>query len=235
MKAASRLDGEQLCLGDATVDLTVRVNPKARRLSLKVDPALGGVVLVLPSKQARRQGLDFARGHGAWILAELAKLAPRIAFEDGARIPYLGHPHDIRRIDGRGGVWREADEIRVAGRPEHTARRVGDWLRREAKRLIAEQAPAKAAAIGGEIARITVRDPRTRWGSCSASGALSFSWRLVLAPEAVLDYVVAHEVAHLAEANHGAAFWALVDRLHDDVAGARHWLKTSGPDLHRYG
>ena len=235
MRAALQLDNELLRLGDASVDIAVRVNPRARRISLKVDPAAGGVTLILPSKRARRDGLDFARGHVAWILDELAKLSPRVSFEDGARIPYLDRPHRIRNVGGQGGVWRQEGEIHVTGRPEHTQRRVADWLRREARRLVTARALAKAEGIGKRPGRITIRDPRTRWGSCAASANLSFSWRLVLAPEAVLDYVVAHEVAHLEEAHHGPAFWALVERLHADVASARGWLKKNGSDLHRYG
>jgi predicted metal-dependent hydrolase len=235
VRPRGRLDSELLSLDGASVDLAIRVNPRARRISLKLDPAEGRVVLVLPTARARRRGLEFAHGHADWILAELAKLSPRIAFEDGARIPYLDRPHTIRHVGGRGIVERHSGEIRVAGAPEHTRRRVTDWLRREARRLVTAGALAKAEAIGLRPGRVSVRDPRTRWGSCAASGALSFSWRLVLAPESVLDYVVAHEVAHLKEAHHGPAFWALVDRLHTDVGTARAWLKGNGADLHRYG
>ncbi|MDP6704824.1 MAG: M48 family metallopeptidase [Alphaproteobacteria bacterium] len=235
MRQRRTLDSELLSLGERRVDLAIRVNPRARRISLKLDPASGQVVLVLPSARARRRGLEFARGHGEWILAELAKLSPRIGFEDGARIPYLDRPHTIRHVGGRGTVERRADEIHVAGAPEHTPRRVADWLRQEARRLLTDGAFAKAEAIGARPGRITIRDPRTRWGSCAASGALSFSWRLVLAPESVLDYVVAHEVAHLREAHHGPAFWALARRLHADVDTSRAWLKVNGAGLHRYG
>lgn len=132
-------------------------------------------------------------------------------------------------------MWLEDGAILVAGQPEHLPRRVGDWFKREAKARIEPLAGNLAAEIDRRAGRITVRDTRSRWGSCAYSGNLSFSFRLVMAPEHVLRYVVAHEVAHLAEHNHSPAFWAVVERLDPAYETARAWLAAYGEDLHRYG
>lgn len=217
------------------LELAVRVNRRARRISLKVDPALERAVLVLPGPGALDEGVSFARSRAPWLKGALARLPPRVAFADGALVPYRGRPHRIRHVPADRGVRCRDDEILVAGRPEHLERRLADWLKAEARRLLAIRATAHAAALERRVARIGVRDPRSRWGSCAPDGRLSFSWRLVLAPPEVLDYVVAHEVAHLVEANHGPGFWALVARLEPDYAPAKAWLKRHGPALHRYG
>jgi hypothetical protein len=127
-----------------------------------------------------------------------------------------------------------APEIRVSGRPEHAARRLRDWLHAEARSDLDARVGWHARSLGLTPRRITVRDQSSRWGSCSTTGALSFSWRLVLAPPMILDYVAAHEVAHLAEMNHGPRFWALVARTMPQMDEARRWLQVYGMDLHRY-
>jgi predicted metal-dependent hydrolase len=123
----------------------------------------------------------------------------------------------------------------VAGNAPHLDRRVGDYLRREARRELETASLKFAAALGVAVRRITVRDQSSRWGSCSTTGMLSFSWRLILAPSHVLDYLAAHEVAHLVEMNHSARFWRLVQRLCPDHDRAKTWLDAHGADLHRYG
>jgi len=224
-----RLDGRE-------VALDVRRSGRARRITLNVDPASGAVKLVLPRRTALEEGLAFARDKRRWIGSRLKALPPRIAFTEGAVVPVLGVPHVIgHEPAARRGVWRQDGTIRVSGRREHLARRVEDFLRREAGAELSDRAHAKAESIGHKIERITLRDPKSRWGSCSSSGRLNFSWRLILAPEAVLDYVVAHEVAHLEHMNHGPRFWALVAELTPEVGRPRRWLRAQGNSLLRYG
>jgi predicted metal-dependent hydrolase len=154
----------------------------------------------------------------------------------GAVVPLLGIDHVIRHAGGwRGATHRAAGEIRVGGEPEFVARRVRDFLITESRTELAARARTKAAILGKRVAAVTVRDTRTRWGSCASSGRLSFSWRLILTPEAVFDYVVAHEVAHLQEMNHSRRFWALVATLTPEVEAPRTWLKANGPRLLRFG
>jgi len=231
-----RTDVPDLVAVEDGIELTVRVNRRARRISLKVDAALDRPVLVLPSPRALAEGVKFAESRALWLKGALSRVPPRMPFADGTAIPYRGEPHLIRHRPGcRGGVWRWGAEINVAGRPEHLPRRVADWLKAEARRLLSAGAAATAARIGRRPGRISVRDPKSRWASCAADGRLSFSWRLVLAPPGVLNYVVAHEVAHLLEANHGPDFWALVERLEPEFAAAKRWLRQYGAGLHRYG
>ena len=234
--AAPGRDRQVLVLGDSEITLEVRRNRRARRMNLRLAADGDGVVLTLPVSATRSEGLAFVHQHTAWITSRLADQMPRQPFINGATIPYRGTDHAIRHHpEARGGVWREEGEIRVAGRAEHLNRRVRDWLRTEARRELNGLAHAKAGRIERRVTRVTVRDTTSRWGSCTADGRLSFSWRLILAPSYVLDYVVAHEVAHLVELNHGRRFHNLVGQLTDEVKAAEEWLRRRGAELHRYG
>ena len=226
----------ELTIGAGRVSLLVRPSRRARRLSLRLDPASGDVVLILPPRSNLTQGLRFAEANSGWIAERLARLPPAIALADGATLPLLGRSCRIRHRPGlRGSVWREGDEIHVAGAAEHLPRRLRDWLKRQARTELAARAQAAATRLGKRIARVSVREMQSRWGSCSAKAALAFCWRLILAPVAVMDYVVAHEVAHLAEMNHGPRFWSLVRGLSPEMDEARRWLRLNGPGLLRYG
>lgn len=219
-----------------TVNVTVRRNPRARRLYLRIDPVRADVVLVLPRGVGLQEGLRFAHDRRGWLAGRLAAMPPPTPFVDGATIPLLGEDVTIRHEpQGRGGVARHGNELRVPGRAEHLARRVRDWLRGRARTELATRSRALATQIGRQVARVRISDPKSRWGSCSSRGGLSYSWRLILAPPDVLDYVVAHEVAHLVEHNHGRRFWALVDSLAPGAQAARAWLLRHGNALLRYG
>ncbi len=218
------------------IALEVRTSPRAQRMLLRVDHRREIVVLTLPAFVSKREGMRFVRGQTAWISERLAALPPRMAFKRGSRVPILGVEHRIRhRPDMRGTVWIEDGELHVAGQSEHLSRRVTDFLRRKAKQEIVRRAQFHGARIGRMPKGVTLRDPASRWGSCSPTGALSFSWRLIMAPPAVLDYVVAHEVAHLAHFNHGPRFWSLLGQMIRDVDTPRLWLREHGAGLHRYG
>lgn len=186
---------------------------------------------------ARGTAVGFAEAQAGWIAARLRRLPQRRPFVDGAEVPLFGEPHRVRhRPDRRGAVWCEGGEIHVAGQPEHLPRRLKDWLTAELRARLVPLVHAKAARAGRPVRRITVRDTRSRWGSCGPDAAMSFSWRLVLAPPEVLDYLVAHEVAHLVHLNHGPRFWALARMLCDGpIEGPQAWLKTNGETLLQYG
>lgn len=222
---------------DLGAPLAIRVNLRARRMSLRVDAATRTIELVLPRGTGAEQGVRFVNAHRGWIAARLDALPVPIRFEEGAIVPVLGQPHRIRHDPNRVGppVVIGDGEIRVRGAPEFVARRVRDHLAHLAGREFAARARGFAAQIGKRVARITVRDTKSRWGSCSTAGNLSFNWRLVFAPEPVIDYVVAHEVAHLAEMNHGPRFWKVVAVLVGDHAGPRGWLKRHRNRLLSYG
>jgi predicted metal-dependent hydrolase len=222
-------------LGGHSVAVTVRRSAQARRLSLRLDPVAGPVV-VMPTKARLSDAEHFLNQHRIWLAQRLARQPDSVPFTPGARVPLLGIDHEIRHVPtARRGVWAEDAVLHVCGQIDHVPRRVTDFFKAEAKRVITPHAFALSARIGRTPCRLTVRDTRSRWGSCSSGGDLSFSWRLVLAPEAILTYVVAHEVAHLAEMNHSPAFWDIVRGLIGDPGAARRWLKANGARLHRYG
>lgn len=222
---------------DLGAPVSIRVNPRARRLLLRIDASSRLVELVLPYGVAVEHGLKFLAAQRGWIAARLEALPVPVPFAEGAIVPVFGVPHRIGRETDPAAppVVIQAGEIRVRGDPAHLARRVKDHLVRLARAELTRRARLCAAQIGRPITRIGVRDTKSRWGSCSAKGAISFSWRLVLMPENVVDYVVAHEVAHLAEMNHGPRFWRLVRTLVPDCARARAWLKRHRSGLFAYG
>ncbi|MCW5746223.1 MAG: M48 family metallopeptidase [Alphaproteobacteria bacterium] len=220
-----------------TLTIAYELSARARRVALRVDARTGHVKLVVPSRMSRQRALEFARQNAGWIAARLKRRLAPVPLVDGATIPVFGQPHRIRhRPDARGSAWLQDGEIHVAGAAPHVARRVGDWLSAQLRARIVPLAREKAARIDRRVAIVSLRDTATQWGSCAQSGRLCFSLRLAFAPPAVVDYVVAHEVAHLVHHNHGVRFWALARKLTDgDMAACKAWLRRHGPSLMRYG
>lgn len=213
-----------------------RRSSRARRISLRIDPADGAVVVTLPPRAGRAAGLALLQTHAGWVADRLAALPDALPFVDGAMVPIGGVPHRIRhRPDARGGAWLQDGELHVSGTIEFVPRRVRDFLRTEARRRLIALVAAKATILGRPPKRLTVKDTSSRWGSCTSDGALAFSWRLVMAPEFVQDYVAAHEVAHMRHMNHGPHFWALVADLTPHTTTAIPWLRREGPRLLRVG
>ena len=216
--------------------ITVRRHPRARRVSLRTDPAAGKVVLVLPRRASLSAGIGFARSQEVWIRGRLAQLPPPAPFAPGTTLEILGEPVVITHEPGRRGTTRRVGQaLQVHGDPAFVARRVRDWLRGFARQELARRARSCAASIGREVDRVRVADTRSRWGSCAPDGRLSFCWRLVLAPPLVVDYVVAHEVAHLRHLNHGPRFWRTVEELTPHRGEAQLWLRRHGARLLRAG
>src|SRR3984957_15940109 len=210
----------------------VRRHRLARRYTLRIVAPTREVILTIPPRGTLKEAREFAQKHGGWIAARLGRLPKVVRFADGIVVPLRGARH---RPGMRGTVWVEAngaDEslLCVAGQAPHVDRRIGDFLRREAKRDLEIASLGFAAALGVAVKRVAVRDQASRWGSCSSRGVLSYSWRLILAPPFVLNYLAAHEVAHLAEMNHSARFWRLVQRLCPDHQQAKVWLHVPGRD-----
>ena len=214
----------------------LRRSKLARRISIKIDIAQRAATLVLPQRATQAHGLAFLNQHLDWLREKLAAMPEARPFAPGVEIPLLGQPHILTPMPGaRRGVWAEEGKIMVSGPAEFFSRRVADFLKSEARRRVTDLAHPMAERIGRACSNIRVGDPKSRWGSCTRTGRLAFSWRLVLAPEQVLTYVVAHEVAHLREMNHSPKFWAWVRQLHDDIDTPRQWLKANGGALYRYG
>jgi predicted metal-dependent hydrolase len=219
----------------------LRRHRQARRYTLRIQAASREVVLTMPPRGSLADAKSFAQKNGAWIATRLRRLPQAAPFAPGATVPFRGVPHRIEhRLLARGTVWTEAGEdgahmLCVAGDRAHLARRVADYLKRAAKHDLQVACRRYAADLGVAVKRVSVRDQTSRWGSCSSTGVLSFSWRLILAPPFVLDYLAAHEVAHLVEMNHSRRFWRLLLRLCPATQRAKAWLNMHGADLHRYG
>ena len=226
----------------ATHRVQIKRVAAARRFTLRVRVATRDAVLTMPVRGSLVRAKLFVDRHAAWIGSRLARLPVATPFGPGARVPVRGVSHEIvHRPGARGTVWVEAADVEnnpklcVSGEVPFVGRRVQDWLMRQARCDLAEAVARHAAALGVTPKRLTLRDTTSRWGSCSSAGALNFSWRLVMAPPHVLDYLAAHEVAHLRHMNHSPAFWATVEKLYPDLACAEAWLKTQGTGLMHYG
>ena len=241
-KAAAPSQKPAARLEDFGAQLQVRRHPGARRLTLRVSRTSRAVIVTLPVQCDLDEAGSFLSRHIEWVRERLDSLPDPVPFRCGAAMPLRGEPHRIVftgdqstrfvlvvRIEGH------RPEIRVPGPKASAPRCLRAWLFDEAKRDLDTRVGHHAGFLKLKAARIAVRDQTSRWGSCSTTRVLAFSWRLVLAPPHILDYVVAHEVAHLAEMNHGPKFWALVRRTLPEFEAAKRWLQIYGLDLHRYG
>lgn len=233
-------DRLEVTIDGVPVLVRLRTHPRARRYTLRVGRGGAEPAVTMPPRGSLAAALAFIESHRGWLRVRLAGLPAVRPFADGAVIPLRGVDHLIHhRPGGRGTVSIEPGAalpvIAVAGAAEHLPRRLADWLRREARCDLEAAVFRHADETGKRPAAIRLRDQKARWGSCSAKGTLSFSWRLILAPPMVLDYLAAHEVAHLSHLNHRPAFWRLVRRICPDTDRAEAWLKAHGPDLHRVG
>jgi len=221
--------------------IRLRRHRRARRYTLRIHPSDREAILTMPPRGTLIDARDFAQRHGGWIAARLGRLPKAAPFQSGTVIPLRGVPHRIvHRAGERGTVWAEMRDsgeriLCAAGGIDHIDRRVHDYLKREARHDLQRAAQTYAAELGVKVKRLSIRDQSSRWGSCTSAGSLSFSWRLILAPPFVLDYIAAHEVAHLVEMNHSPRFWRVVAKVCPSVERAKKWLDTCGNDLHRYG
>lgn len=221
----------------------VHRHPTARRLTLRVSRTRRAVILTMPRSSDFREADQFLSRSLDWVRARLECVPEPAPFCNGAVIPLRGLSHKVtfagepRRgavVSIEEGAGRKMPNLRVFGLPEHAPRRLKDWLAGEAARDLDQRVAHHARTLGVRARRITMRDQKSRWGSCSSTGQLSFSWRLVLAPPFVLDYVAAHEVAHLLEMNHGPRFWRAVAKALPEYEEAKAWLHIHGLDLYRY-
>lgn len=219
--------------------LAIHENARATRLTLRIEPGARSLRMSVPKGIAQEEIDLFLRRHEGWLANRISRLPPPSGLAEGGEIPIAGIPHRIRRT----GKPRDITEIAhmngeavilVGGAPEHLGRRLAEYLKKRARGELEAAVARHAAEIGKPVAGIKVRDTKSRWGSCTSKGRLSFSWRIAMAPEFVMDYLAAHEVAHLAEMNHGPRFWALCKALCPDTDRAKTWLKRNGSSLHAF-
>lgn len=222
-----------------TLPLRIVENARAKRLTLRIDAGGKGLRITIPPGVAPREIDKFLERHSGWLETRLAKLPDDSALRAGVRLPLRGVPHLIVHQPGRGtvshGVVEDEPALIVHGDAHHLPRRLADFLKREAKRDITALVEKHTANVGRKAKAIRFKDTTSRWGSCTSDGTLSFSWRIMMAPRPVIDYLVAHEVAHLKEMNHGPRFWALCRELCPRTDEARAWLKKNGGALQAIG
>ncbi|WP_235962959.1 M48 family metallopeptidase [Ruegeria haliotis] len=223
--------GEHALPGTPPVPLTLRKSAQARRISLRISQLDGRVTLTYPHGVPESEALNFARTKEEWIRQHLQGQPDLAEVQLGQIIPIEGVERRIVAASGR-RVLLQSDAIAVPTGSE--TRRLARFLKELARDRLTEACDDYAAILGRPYSSLTLRDTRSRWGSCSSHGGLMFSWRLILAPPEVLHYVAAHEVAHLAEMNHSPAFWAQVERIFGPYEKPRRWLRDNGAELHRY-
>lgn len=220
---------ETVTIGHPPIEVRLKRNARAKRLTLRLSQVSGEATLTLPKRTPLRQAKAFAVKQEQWLRAQMAKLPERAPLTDGAEIPFRGETLTLRTTTGK-SVRLAAPHIEVA--TPDPARRLRAFFRTEARNTILPLVEHYTTRINRPFNRVTLRDTRSRWGSCSGEGNLMFSWRLVMAPPKVMEYVVAHEVAHLVEMNHSTAFWAQVETLMPEYQDHRHWLRQHGAKLH---
>lgn len=221
--------------------VALRRHPSARKLTLRVAQASGEAVMTLPVTTPIDAAERFASSHVGWIAARMARLPSRVPLDAGSTIPLRGEDHVIVHVAGpRGRTLVARDEsgapsILVMGEAGYVSARVLELLAREARLDLSEAVARHATALGRRARKVAIKDTVSRWGSCTSKGELSFSWRLILAPPFVLDYLAAHEAGHLVEMNHSHRFWKLVRGICPRTDEAESWLKRNGASLHRFG
>lgn len=225
-------------LGEKSLPLTVRTNARARRMTLKIEPGGHALSLTVPPGLARHEVDGFMRRHHDWLLDKLSRFSDRgVIVKEGSVVPVFGVPHEVRHSGALRGLTESFEDngkhvLNVSGPKARIGQRVADFLKKEAKREISLRVREHAEASAKRYKSIAFKDTRSRWGSCSSTGNLNFSWRIAMAPIYVVDYLAAHEVAHLSEMNHGPQFWALCRKLCPRTEEARAWLKAEGSFLH---
>jgi predicted metal-dependent hydrolase len=220
--------------GSPEVVVRLKRSPRARRLSLRISSLDGKVTLTMPTGVRQAEAEAFAREKAEWIRGHLSRMPNELRPMPGDLVPFEGALREVVATRRRGVALVDGRLEVPDNGLDRTPARIGAFLKVSARERLVEASERHSAQIGREIGRVTLRDTRSRWGSCSHEGNLMYSWRLVMAPPAVLDYVAAHEVAHLVHMDHSADFWRQCAELFPDHKAQRRWLREEGGALHRY-
>ncbi len=218
--------------GEPEISVTLRPSARARRLSLRVSRLDGRVTLTLPKRARHGEAVAFVQEKADWIRRNVADIPAQVVPRPGGNVLFAGTPHALVASGGRAARLGDGVIHLPLSSPDKTGARLAALFKHHARLRLRDASDGYAAALGRSYCGITLRDTRSRWGSCSSEGRLMYSWRLIMAPPQVLDYVAAHEVAHLAEMNHSPAYWAGLARLMPDYKAPRLWLRKNGADLH---
>ncbi len=224
--------GRELTLGNPPISVALRRSARARQLSLRVSRLDGKVSLTMPPRASECEALAFLHSREDWLRGHLSKVAGAVPVIEGVSIPFRGMPLQVIRGDVKRPHLGD-DALILPRTTKAVGAKVQAILKLHARDVLADRSDHYATAVGRSYTKLSLRDTRSRWGSCSSQGVLMYSWRLIMAPPDVLDYVAAHEVAHLVEMNHSTAFWDVVAGLMPDYKVHRKWLRDHGSDLHR--
>ncbi len=224
---------ESIKVGSPEIIVELRRSTRARRMTLRLSNATGLATLTLPKRASLTEARLFAERQQEWLRKHMAKRPERNIIALGQSLPIRGITTELVQGAGR-LVTLDAARLCIPGNPDLAARKLQGWLKAQARVDLTTASQFYATKLGKPFTSISLRDTRSRWGSCSTAGALMYSWRLILAPASVLDYVAAHEVAHLKVMNHSADFWTEVARLKPTFKQDRDWLRKNGPSLHAF-
>ncbi len=222
---------ETIKIGDPEIEVVLRRNPRAKRLTLRLSRVDGKATLTMPPRVSLRAATRFASKQESWLRSHIAKAPDRLQPLIGSQVLFRGQDVPIIQADGKSARF-DSGAIHVSD--NQTGARLQAFMKTQARNFIAPAVKKYSTQIDRPVKGISLRDTRSRWGSCSTEGRLMFSWRLVMAPPEVLDYVAAHEVAHLVEMNHSRAYWSVVQNLMPDYQLHRDWLKQHGSKLHSF-
>ena len=228
-------DGVARLPGSPALEVTLRRSRRARRLSLRVSGLDGRATLTIPPRFPQAQALGFLNERAAWLRKALDRVQAPAPVRPGGTLLYRGNLLELREAEGQ-RIRLAGDSLLVPPDPSgtRTGPRLETFLKADARAALLPAVERYTTALGRRAKAVTLRDTRSRWGSCTSQGRLMFSWRLIMAPPDVLDYVVAHEVAHLAHMDHSRAFWDCVGHLMPDYTAHRNWLRSYGAQLHSY-
>ncbi len=219
--------------GNPPIEVYLRRSAQARRMTLRLSQLDGKITLTLPPRTPEAEARGFVAEKEAWLRGHLSGQEPSVQIGLGSLVPIEGEMLRVQAGTGR-RVRIDAGVVHVPGPETRVAARLVGHIKSLARDRLAAASDRYAQLLGRDYSKLTLRDTRSRWGSCTSEGGLMYSWRLVMAPPEVLNYVAAHEVAHLVEMNHSPAFWQVVTDLYGPWETQRRWLQTKGTSLHRY-
>lgn len=219
---------------DFDFDVKIVKSPLAKRLTLRIDDKNRRPVLTVPKYCSRAKALRFLQEHHDWIVNMLARLPQPQHFDDGSVFEFFGITYTVQHIVGQRGAKFENSVLKIGGAPEFLHRRVTDFLKQQALKKLSAMSVKKAKILGCRVSSVSIKDTKSRWGSCSTLGNINYNWRISMAPLDVIEYLVCHEVSHLKHPDHSAEFWQTVAELCPSYEQSRHWLKVRGKTLYRY-
>ena len=223
-------------LQNRSYQINIKKDKRAKRIILKVSNIDGNISITLPKYESEKKGLKFLLKNQEWVLKQLNSFPKKVPFKNLSEIPYMGKMHKIIHLSKSGNlIYIYKNQIIFFGKKENLSKNIKSWLYGKAKNEIIKLANSNVSYLGKKYNKIYIKDLKSSWGICGPSGNISFSWRLILAPKHVMEYIVVHELCHLVEFNHGKEFWQLVTAIFPQRDLSQNWLKINGVKLHMIG